>query len=90
MTKAMTRDIQPKQLAKPWGSAAALLAACLTTLAGVARGIDPEVILWRAGVTAMFVGTVTAVAVCVAAWLKRQKSGGVRSQDSEYLVTSDF
>ena len=81
------RDIQPKKLAKPWGSAAALLAACLATLAGVARGIDQEVILWRAGLSAMSVGAVTGVAVCLAGWLK---NAGVGRQKSEATVQNSL
>lgn len=65
------RDAQSKQSVKPWGSVAALLAACFVTIAGVMRGIDPDVILWRAVVAATLVGALTAVANCVAHWLHR-------------------
>jgi hypothetical protein len=65
------RDAQSNQSAKPWGSVAALLAACFATIAGVVRGIDPDVILWRAVVTATLVGALTAIASCVAQWLYR-------------------
>ena len=65
------RDAQPRQAAAPWGSVAALLSACFATLAGVVRGIDPEVILWRAIVTATLVGVLTAVVVCVVQLLHR-------------------
>lgn len=52
----------------PWGSAAALLAACVATTAGLLRGNGPEVILWRAGVAAALVGALVAVAVGVWHW----------------------
>jgi hypothetical protein len=65
------RDAQSKQSAKPWGSVAALLAACFATIAGVVRGIDPDVILWRAIVAATLVAALAAVANCVVQWLLR-------------------
>jgi len=50
----------------PWVSVAALLAASFATMAGLVRGIDPEVILWRAVVAATLVGALAAVAGCLA------------------------
>lgn len=60
-----------RKTATPWGSAAALLAACFATIAGLVRGIDPEVILWRAIVAATIVGTLTVVARTAAQWVQR-------------------
>lgn len=58
----------------PWGSVAALLAACFATVAGLVRGIDPEVILWRAVVAATLVGALTAFASVLAQWLSQRPS----------------
>ncbi len=45
----------------PWGRISALLAACAATLIGVARGLDPDVILVRAIVAAGLLGALTLV-----------------------------
>ena len=52
----------------PWGSVAALLAASFATVAGLVRGIDPDVILWRALVAATAVGSLAAAASVAAKW----------------------
>lgn len=59
-----TKETKPN--IRPWGSIAALLAACFATLVGLARDIDPEIILWRAVVAATLVGAVAAIAGSVA------------------------
>ena len=51
--------------ATPWGGVVAILSACVVTLIGVLRGIDPDVILWRAVIAAAVLGSITAVANCV-------------------------
>jgi hypothetical protein len=58
----------------PWGSVAALLTACFATIAGLIRGLDPEVILWRAVVSATLVGSLTAVVCGVTQWVRNQAS----------------
>lgn len=58
-----------RKSAMPWGGAAALLAACFATIAGLVRGIDPDVILWRAIVAATAVGSLTVVAHVAAQWV---------------------
>ena len=67
-------DAKPRQAAAPWGSVVALLGACFATIAGIVRGIEPDLILWRAVITAAIVGASTAVAICAAQWL--QSPGG--------------
>lgn len=59
----------------PWGSVAALLASCFVTIVGVVRGIDPEVILGRAIVAAVVLGSLTSVASAVASKILQQPSG---------------
>lgn len=66
MQKAQAR----RHAAIPWGRAAALLAACFATLTGLVRGVDPDVILFRAVVAATLVGGLTAVAACVLHWVR--------------------
>jgi hypothetical protein len=44
---------------QPWGRACGLLAGCVATVVGVLREVDPDVILYRAMITAV----VVAVAV---------------------------
>jgi hypothetical protein len=63
-----------EKAAAPWGSIAALLAACFATVVGLVRGIDPEVILWRAIVAATLVGALTAVACRVALCVRGRAS----------------
>jgi uncharacterized membrane protein len=50
---------------RPWGSAAGLLAACVVTLVGILRGLDPEVILVRAIGTAVMLGALISIASCL-------------------------
>lgn len=47
--------------ARPWGRIVGLLAACFVTLIGVARGIDPGIILLRAAVAAVVLGLLAAL-----------------------------
>lgn len=62
----MTGVSRNEKTITPWGSFAALMAASFATIAGLVRGIDPEVILWRALVAATLVGTLAAVANVIA------------------------
>jgi hypothetical protein len=51
---------------QPWARASGLLGACAATLAGVAQSVDPDVILFRATVSAIAVAVVVRVfcAIC--------------------------
>jgi hypothetical protein len=49
----------------PWGGIAGLLMACLVTLVGVVRGLDPDVILIRATVGGVLLGVLAAVASAI-------------------------
>jgi uncharacterized membrane protein len=51
---------------RPWGSVTALLTACVVTLLGAARGLDPWVILYRATCAACATGLVVALAFAIA------------------------
>ncbi len=50
-----TSTAQPGQ---PWARAGGLLAGCAATIAGVAQSVDPDVILFRATVSAVGVAVV--------------------------------
>lgn len=63
-----------RKAAAPWGRVGAMLAACFATIAGLVRGIDPEVILWRAAVAAFIVGSCTVLACTAAQWVHRRVS----------------
>ena len=62
------RDLKP-QRSKPWGSVAALAMACVATLIGVARGLDPDVVLLRAAGAAVMVAVGSSVAAATLRWL---------------------
>jgi hypothetical protein len=53
----------------PLGFVAGLLAACFVTLIGVIRGLDPDVILFRAFWAALVIGVVVTMAARIAASL---------------------
>jgi len=53
----------------PLGYIAGLLAACLVTLMGVIRGLDPDVILFRAFCATLVIGLVVTMAARIAASL---------------------
>ncbi len=46
---------------QPWGRIVGLLTACSVTLIGVARGIDPGIILLRAAIAAVLLGLLAAL-----------------------------
>lgn len=69
----MTKSRTPRRT-PPWGSLAALLAGGFATVAGLVRGIDPDVILWRSLVAATLVGALTAVASAVAHSMQSKSS----------------
>jgi uncharacterized membrane protein len=61
----MSQEMPGTQAGRPWGAVTALLTACAATLIGVARGLDPWVILCRATCAACVAGFVVAVAFAV-------------------------
>jgi len=61
--------VRQQSASTPWGRITALLAACFATLLGVARGLDPDVILCRALFAAIVLGAVVAVATRMVAAL---------------------
>ena len=46
-------------LERPWGFAIAMLTASIVTLVGACLQFDPDVILWRASLSAVVAGVVT-------------------------------
>ncbi|MCA9177442.1 MAG: hypothetical protein KDB14_23315 [Planctomycetales bacterium] len=48
--------------ARPWGTLLGLMASCLATLAGVAAGVDPDVVLLRALQAGLAAATIWTVA----------------------------
>lgn len=66
-------DQRPTAVRKgpPLGAAVGLLAACVTTLIGIARGLSPEVILVRAAVAALVCGLGTRAVVAALQYLAR-------------------
>lgn len=46
---------------RPWGTTIALFTASVVTLIGVARGLDPDVILLRAAGAALVLGVCTRI-----------------------------
>lgn len=59
----MRNVASPHSLARPWGLTIALLMASFVTLVGVARGLDPDVILLRAAAAAVVLGVGTRIVV---------------------------
>jgi hypothetical protein len=55
----------------PGGRLTGMLAACTTTLIGVARDLDPLVVLFRAAIVGACCGVAVAVLVVAARWLHR-------------------
>ena len=53
-----TSTAQPGQ---PWARASGLLGGCATTITGVAHAVDPDVILYRATITAVAVALIVRV-----------------------------
>lgn len=51
---------EPKP-ATPGIIVAAILAGCAVTLIGVLKGLDPDVILWRASISALVIGLTAAI-----------------------------
>ncbi len=56
-----------EQYAFPWGRASALLAASLATLLGIARSVEPDVILERSLLAALITGLVIRLAIWMVA-----------------------
>jgi hypothetical protein len=50
---------------KPWGAVIGLLTACLGTLIGVASGLEPDVILFRAAVAGCVLGLTAAIVAVI-------------------------
>lgn len=46
------------QSGQPWARAAGLLGGCATVIAGVARSVDPDVIVYRATIAAVGVAVI--------------------------------
>ena len=70
----------PKRDTRPWGRVFGLLSACLVTLVGVARNLDPLVILQRAAIAGVSVGILAAAATALVGHLTQQR--GTRSTDN--------
>jgi hypothetical protein len=47
------------QSGQPWARTAGLLCGCVTVIAGVARSVDPDVIVYRATIAAVVVALIT-------------------------------
>ena len=45
---------------RPWGPLLGLMTGCIVAVVGIVRGLDPEIILWRAAGTALACGLVVA------------------------------
>jgi hypothetical protein len=58
----------------PWGRTTGLLAACLATLIGVWRGLDPEVILARAVSAGIVVGVLGVLVTGIWQWWLQQEA----------------
>ena len=69
----MANTSQSQQRPQPWPSVAGLLAACVVTLLGVWRRVDPDVLLIRSIGAAVAVGTVISVAAMLLRWLVRMR-----------------
>jgi uncharacterized membrane protein YccC len=48
-----------------FGMASGLLTACIVTLIGLAVGLEPYVILWRAAVSAFLIGAIVSFGMSV-------------------------
>ncbi len=59
--------------AGPWGLAGGLLAASVVTLIGVARDLDPDVLLLRAAAAGLGSGVVIALGIVVVSWFLHSK-----------------
>ena len=58
----MSETVQTQAIVKSWRRVIALLTACVVTLLGIWRGLDPEVILLRALGAALLLGMLFSVA----------------------------
>jgi hypothetical protein len=50
-----------QQTRQPWGRLSGLLAACGAIVVGMARDLDPDVILLRAAVAGIAIGSIVAL-----------------------------
>jgi uncharacterized membrane protein len=68
----MSQELAASSTGRPWGRLGALLIACAVTLLGVARGLDPWVILCRATGAACIVGFAVAVTCTILTRLSKR------------------
>ncbi len=64
--------------ALPWGWCTGLLCASLTVLLGVARGLEPDVILVRAATAGTIAGVTLALTKSLCLWLLVLTDNGQR------------
>jgi hypothetical protein len=69
----MSQQVSGTSAGNPWGGVVALLTACAVTLLGVARGLDPWVILCRATLAACVAGSVVSIACSLVARLSKTR-----------------
>jgi hypothetical protein len=65
----MGRDASVGNRTAPWGTTVGLVVAAAVTIIGAARTFEPTVIMYRAVIAAVVVGSVVAVARAVFVWL---------------------
>jgi hypothetical protein len=64
----------------PWGRTTGLLGACLATLVGVLRGLDPDVVLVRAATAGVVVGVLGVVVHAAWQWRMQREMKRLSAQ----------
>ncbi len=60
-----TRKARQRKRSQSWATACGLLTGCAVTLIGLTVGLEPHVILWRAVLSGLLIGSIVAFGMSV-------------------------